>query len=861
MIGETVAHYRITAKLGEGGMGEVYLAQDTSLRRMVALKFLPVRLEHDEAAQKRFFREARSAAAIDHPFIGKIHEISEAEGRAFIVMEYIEGETLKERLAKRPLALHEALKIASEGVEALDRAHQAGIVHRDLKPSNLMLTSDGHVKVMDFGLAKRLSGTDEETTASLTRRSVTPGTLPYMSPEQLRGQPVDTRSDIFSFGVVIHEMLTGVHPFRRDTQAATVNAILSEPPAALAVSLEDTSGILQHTVEKMLAKDPSERYQSIHEVRTNIDRLSKEVSLLGEKLRAGGSRHGLWWKFVAVLSAVALFVLGWQLIFRTSNTSNVPLVALPLTSSVGYETLPNISPDGKRVAFVDDWYGDIYVMQIGTKEGKPLPLTSVGEATNPVWSPDGELVAFLRHENQSKLSVHTMPGLGGMERERAKITNVLSGRPVAPLLAWGPDGKSLIVADYPESDQSRGLFLLSLESGEVGRLTSTPEDYRDFAPAVSKDGETLAFIRSTGDYHGDIYTLRLDEEMIPIGEPVRLTHTDEEMRAFTWTSDDKAIIHSSGLWPTFRLWRTSATGDGRTEALNFAGLAASFPTASREGNRLVYQQFVTDWNIYKIELDESGYPLGPAEMFQSSSRLDSAGDYSPNGDKVVFVSNRYGTQELFVCDRDGSNVVPLTSLEGTWVGEPKWSPDGKWIVFCARPRGHGDIYRVSVEDGRPQPLTSDPSDDISPEWSADGDWIYFSSNRGGKRAVWKIPAAGGKAIETVGWEVGTSTDGEWVYYGGSRRGVWKESEKGGIRISVPQLVGFRYKPVKGKVYSWFRGSIHVYDLDTGESREVIKLDENKEFGWALTVSPDGRTILYTQDDQPGSDLMLVENFR
>jgi Tol biopolymer transport system component len=247
-------------------------------------------------------------------------------------------------------------------------------------------------------------------------------------------------------------------------------------------------------------------------------------------------------------------------------------------------------------------------------------------------------------------------------------------------------------------------------------------------------------------------------------------------------------------------------------------------------------------------------------MFQSSSRLDSVGDYSPDGSKVVFVSSRNGTQELFICSRDGSNVVPLTSFGGPWVGDPKWSPDGKWIVFCARPQGHRDIYRISAEGGRPQPLTEELSDDISPEWSPDGDWVSFSSNRGGRRAVWKIPAAGGKAVETVGWELGKSADGKWLYYGGPDRGVWRESAQGGVRISVPQLIGYRYKPVKGKVYSWFRGSIYVYDLDTGESREVAKLDEDREFGWALTVSPDGRTILYTQDDQPGSDLMLVENF-
>jgi len=234
MIGQTLSHYRIIEKIGQGGMGEVYLAQDTTLDRKVALKFLPQELQQDSTARKRFLREARSAAALDHPYICKIYEIGEAEEKSFISMEYIQGTTLQEALLKGPLPLKEALEKATEIAEALEAAHQQKIVHRDLKPSNIMLTLDGHVKVMDFGLAKRVTpaegGQEEEITTALTREGALLGTVPYMSVEQVRGQAVDTRSDIFSFGVVLYEMLTGVNPFKKDGQIETAHAIISETP-------------------------------------------------------------------------------------------------------------------------------------------------------------------------------------------------------------------------------------------------------------------------------------------------------------------------------------------------------------------------------------------------------------------------------------------------------------------------------------------------------------------------------------------------------------------------------------------------------------------------------------------------------
>ncbi|MCH8319638.1 MAG: serine/threonine protein kinase [Acidobacteria bacterium] len=291
MVGETVSHYRILEKLGQGGMGEVFLAQDTTLDRKVALKFLPEELQQDPTARKRFLREAKSAAALDHPFICKIYEIGKAQDRTFIAMEYIQGTTLEERMAEGPLPIEDVLETAGEIADALEGAHRRGIVHRDLKPSNVMLLPEGHVKVMDFGLAKRLTpeGEEEDVSTVLTQEGAAVGTVPYMSPEQVRGKPLDTRSDIFSLGVVLYEMVTGVHPFKKDSIMDTAQTILSVTPPPIARYADDVPDLLQHTIRKMLAKDPGERYQTAKALmidlrRLNLDTLTESAATVASDL-------------------------------------------------------------------------------------------------------------------------------------------------------------------------------------------------------------------------------------------------------------------------------------------------------------------------------------------------------------------------------------------------------------------------------------------------------------------------------------------------------------------------------------------------------------------------------------------------
>jgi len=359
MIGQTLGHYQITKKLGAGGMGEVYLAEDSVLGRKVALKFLSQALEDDPLAGKRFLQEAKSAAAIEHPYVCQIFEIGEAEGHSFIAMEHVAGQTLKEELQEGPLPIERALVVASEIAEALEEAHRAGVVHRDLKPANIMLTPGGHVKVMDFGLAKQLQSegeaSTEETLTKLTEEGSTLGTLAYMSPEQLRGLAVDPRSDIFSFGVVLYELVAGAHPFRGDTQAEISSALLKETPPPLARYQDKTPELLEHVVRKMLAKDPDDRYQSVHEVRTDLAELlhpepSADSNTTVTEAVAPSPRRAFGWRtavaFVAVLAIVG--VIAW---FAGRGSPATPETGE--ITSLAVLPLDNLMGDPEQQYFVD----------------------------------------------------------------------------------------------------------------------------------------------------------------------------------------------------------------------------------------------------------------------------------------------------------------------------------------------------------------------------------------------------------------------------------------------------------------------------------------------------------------------------
>ncbi len=438
-----ISHYRIVEKLGEGGMGVVYRAQDTRLNRPVALKVLPPDVVEDAERRQRFKQEAQAASALNHPNIVTVYDIGETDGTLFIAMECVAGKTMEELIPSGGMRLPETLKYAVQIADAFARAHAAGIVHRDLKPGNLMVTADGLVKVLDFGLAKLTESGDirDDTTVSLrpqTLRGTVLGTPAFMSPEQAAAETVDARSDIFSFGAVLYEMVTGQRAFRGDSQRATVAAVLSHEPPAMSAA-RPPRACQGHPA--LPEEGPTRRYQSMADLKVALEDL-REEPVSGRPVRGRPRRRWAWAALLPGCCCSGVSSPGRRGARRRARSRFEPSRS---PRSPEWQRYPSFSPDGNHVAFT--WTGpkqdnpDIYVQQIGA--GSPLRLTTdPGNDYNPVWSPDGRSIAFLRRQSEAGRSeLRLIPPLGGPERKLAEI-RVRGGTFAAPpYLAWCPDSR------------------------------------------------------------------------------------------------------------------------------------------------------------------------------------------------------------------------------------------------------------------------------------------------------------------------------------------------------------------------------------------------------------------------------------
>ncbi len=923
-VGRQLSHYRILALLGVGGMGEVYLAQDTRLQRKVALKILPRILAGEVDRLRRFEQEAFAASALNHPNILTIFEFG-AEGEThFLAAEFVQGETLHARLQRDRLPLSETLDLTTQIASALHAAHQAGIIHRDIKPENLMVRPDGIVKVLDFGLAKltqapaSTTGTKAPGAAGVsTKAGVVMGTTNYMSPEQARGLEVDARTDIWSLGVVLYEMVAGRAPFEGPSASDVIAAILTHQVPPLSHHSPTMPAELERIITKALEKDREERYQVVKDLLLDVKRLKQrqefEAELArstgsGEQAATGGSaatahprpahtaeheparptadmeylvgatkRH----KLGAVLVLAGLLAAGAGFIFWLSQQTGqheasylaTTAKIIPFTTFSGAADQPAFSPDGNQIAFT--WDGgdgenlDLYVKLLGA--GTPLRLTTnPAEDISPAWSPDGRHLAFLRR-SAGENGIFIVPALGGAERKLGQTEPNLSRQAWSQCrLSWSPDGKFLALADRDSSQNRYGIFLISVEDGEKQKLTSPSESSADNFPAFSPDGQTLAFIRSGGLSSEDIYLISMQG-----GKLQRLTTDDRRVSSLAWTADGREIIFSSNRGGGFSLWRVAVSG-GTPERVAATGQNAYSPAISRQGNRLAYNVSFLDSNIWRLDkLGAAGRRNSPAKLI-SSTRQDHSPQFSPDGKKIVFASDRSGSDEIWVCESDGSHLAQLTSFDGPTSGTPRWSPDSRQIVFDARPAGNADIYVMSAEGGKPRPLTQEPSHDVMPSWSRDGRWVYFCSNRSGTYQTWKVSAGGGQAVQVTqqgGFEAFESPDGELLYYtkGRGPGGIWQMPVAGGEERQVPELLSagyWRYWAVLDDgIYfvspvASARPALKFFSFATRRVTQLRVLERDPLQGPpGLTVFPDGRGILYAQADQSISDIMLVENFR
>jgi serine/threonine protein kinase/WD40 repeat protein len=877
----TISHYRLVSRLGRGGMGIVYRAVDTRLEREVALKFLPDHLVQDPASLDRFRREARAASCINHPHICTVHDVGEQQGKPFLVMELLRGETLRERLARGRIAFTELVEWCLQIADALEAAHNAGIIHRDIKPANIFVTDRGQAKVLDFGLARSVAvrrtaaaGASDRSATSVdldTSPGQIRGTVLYMSPEQARGEELDRRTDIFSLGIVMYEMATGKVPFSAATSALIFDAILNREPPSVLERDPSLPPELDRIVTKSLEKNRKFRYQSAADLIADLERLKRDTSSRVPAAAGGRSRtirsvaRTPWFVGTMLTLVAGLVWFSWRWVGHSAAAPQQQIsMPIAITTYPGAEEDATLSSDGNQVAFsgnvLDDDNFDIYVKVIGSESLLRLTQDRAADI-KPVWSPDGKWIAFQR---AGKLFL--IPPLGGSER--------LLAEGIRKPEAWSRDSKWLIATTFGPAETG-ALIRISVETGEHSQLS--PENDVAFA-SISPDGRKLLYVRED---RGQVQFLAAPfTTSAPIGAPRRLDKVSAQGFPFgcAWTQDNRdaicALRKSVGQQPN--LWRIDTQNERPPELVPFTE-GASAPSISVAGTRLAYDRFQSNSDLWRIKFQKHARVAGEPERFLSSTQYEAFPEYSPDGSRIAFLSSRSGAFEIWIANADGSNLRLLTS-RGVSRWSPKWSPDGGSITFASE----GELYTIAAAGGLPIQLQHGPAENVeSPSYAGNGEWIYFIGKyRNGEKQIWRVRSSGGTAERLGGKGAITamaSPDGQHVFYtkrDPAKCTVWRMREDGTqdeLMIDSDPTVEYALCPQftfaqRGIFYipcehADQMSRVMLLDLKQNVSRVVLTLGKKFRFtSQGLSVSPDGQSIIYAGYDYQG-DLMLIDPFR
>jgi eukaryotic-like serine/threonine-protein kinase len=840
-LGSRLGPYEITALIGVGGMGEVYRARDTNLKRAVAIKVLPDALASDAERLVRFQREAEVLASLNHPNIAIIHGVEKGDAAAgsggqsairALVMEFVDGPTLAERIAHGPIALDETLPIARQVAGALEAAHERGIIHRDLKPANIKIIPTGVVKLLDFGIAK----TSETPTRDLsqlptmtiegTREGVILGTTAYMSPEQVRGRPVDTRTDIWAFGCVLYEMITARTPFGGETISDTMAAILEREPRWQALP-SGTPANIRRLLEKCLEKDATKRLRDIGDARIEIDdALSGRLPPARPALSS--SRSVRWAAGIAGLMVVAVALFSAARLMRSSSSvpgqDGVRMTFSQLTSESGVEWFPSLSPDGKWVVYAGEAISsrDIYLQSVSGK--KPINLTadSTDDDDQPAFSPDGEQIAFRSSREGGGIFVMGRTGESVRRVTRAGF------KP-----SWSPDGLALVYATQnielnPQNTQGTSeLWTIDLSSSAPRRLNTGDAAMASWSP----HGHRIAYMKRLGDTRQrDIWTTSATTD-----ESSPVTTDGANDWSPVWSPDGRFVYFASDRGGSMNLWRIAIderTGKtiGGPEAVTTPAPFVAHLTMSGDGSRIAYSSVQLTRNIQKLVLDPAtGTPTAEPTWITTGSRLWANPDPSPDGKWVAFYSSQ-PEENIYVSRAEGGNLRQVTSDPAVIDRVPRWSPDGAWIAyFSNRRNAHYQLWKIRPDGSDLQQLT-DASDDVRyPVWAPDGS----------RMAV------------TV---IGTTPEAGQVYIFDPRR-PWKEQ--------TPQLLPTLQTPrTLFLVNSWSRDGERLVGQAGTVSQGIVMyshrsgaFDRLTDFGEYPVWLPDNQHVMFVSG---GKDFFVID---
>ena len=876
--GTVLGPYEIRSPLGAGGMGEVYRAHDKRLRRDVALKVLPEELLSDDVKRRRFADEAQAASALNHPNIVSIFDVSLNSDPPYIVSEVVEGTTLGAMMSGRPMPVRKVLDLAMQVADGMAAAHHVGIVHRDLKPHNIMVRPDGRVKILDFGLAKQVtesrgSSEDQETEAmSLTLEGAVVGTAYYMSPEQARGKTVDRRSDVFSFGIILYEMLAGKRPFGGESRIDALSAIVRDDPPPIDVSVPMP---MRWTLERCLAKDPADRYESTRDLyndlrkqRDHYEVLSSTVAPAITTVKGSGQRLRQWLPGILLIVGVLMgFLLA---VFLTAPAPRAlqasqfhPLAGVGATEDAS----PTWSPDGLTIAYPALSGGRPQIFTRSLESTTPLQVTHCPRFCNfPMWSGDG-----------SRLFFKMGPDIWSVGAAGGEAQFVLGG---AERFAISRDGQTLAFARHEKP--SFHVWLSSPPGAKPVQYTPEPftaSDYSGARLAFSPDGRQLLLwvnMPSVGRA-SEFWILPLPAGSGSPHRVLRSLANSFVVRGISWMPDNRRVVLACVIPPdVYRTHLYIATVEkDRVDPLVTGIGREEFPDVSRDGKRLVYTAMDVDHNIIEIPLDGS-----PVRDLLATNRTEHSPAWSPRAKEFAYVTDRRGTDEIWVKTPEvgwDKPVVTQRSLPdgGTKIlDSPVFSPDGERIAF----RAGRSIWIVPAAGGAPISLTNAENiQENMPTWSPDGNWIAFYS--AGKEAQLMKARVGGRgpavqilSNKTCGNDCvpDWSPKGDWIAYWQDGSTVLVSPD--GATVRKVRTPGFAAK-------SWSRDGTILYglaigggnttlfalDVATGKEKRVTDIGPNVRIatlwypGLRLSLSPDGKALA-TSSWHMNADIWMLEDF-